>query len=122
MRTIFIYFSSAFNTTQPHLLIPKLLEIGFAKCPALWILDFLTNRQQFVSVKSGDHAIQSSTLINIQKHRSATGYRSRTNFLFYIYTKDCTSTCNNIIFIKHTGSDNTSIQSLIRSYEDQSCA
>ena len=90
VKTLFIVFSSAFNTIQPHLLIPKLLlDIYVPKCTSLWILEFLTNRPQFVPVISSDHTIQSSTLI---KHRSTTWYRSCADFIFYIYTHGCTST------------------------------
>ena len=42
VRTLFIDFSSAFNIIQPHLLIPKLLDMNISKSICLWILDFLT--------------------------------------------------------------------------------
>ena len=50
VRTLFIDFSSAFNTIQPHLLIPKPRQMNVSKSICLWILDFLTHRPQFVSI------------------------------------------------------------------------
>lgn len=48
-----IAFSSAFNTTQPHILTSRLLE-QFALCNNLvgWIRDFLTKRKmEFCLIK-----------------------------------------------------------------------
>ena len=46
VRTFFIDFSSAFNTIQPHLLVPKLVKMGLNKLVIEWIVDFLTERPQ----------------------------------------------------------------------------
>lgn len=50
-RLLFIDFSSAFNTTQPHILIKRLLEqFEIRKNLVGWILDFLTDRSQRVRI------------------------------------------------------------------------
>ena len=48
VRALFVDFSSAFNTIQPHLMARKLLRMGVDRCTTAWIFDFLTNRQQYV--------------------------------------------------------------------------
>ena len=47
-RALFIDYSSAFNTIQPHLMIEKLGELNVPIYLQLWILDFLTDRTQYV--------------------------------------------------------------------------
>lgn len=49
-KLLFVDFSSAFNTIQPHLLVDRLLN-NFAVDSSLagWILDFLSNRSQRVN-------------------------------------------------------------------------
>ena len=113
VRTLFIDFSSAFNTIQPHLLIPKLLNMGVSKNMSMWILDFLTNRPQFVCIKTGEHAYNSSTLTT---NTGAPQGTVLAPILFSIYTNDCTTTFSNIPIIKYA--DDTSIQALITSPDD----
>ena len=115
VRTLFIDFSSAFNTIQPHLLIPKLLDIGVPKCTTLWILDFLTKRPQFVSIKTSDHYVKSFIIIT---NTGAPQGTVLAPILFSIYTNDCSSIHNNIPVIKYA--DDTSIQALIKSDNDLS--
>ena len=50
VRIIFIDFSSAFNTIQPHIMVEKLLSLSVNKNLVAWILDFLTNRTQYVKL------------------------------------------------------------------------
>ena len=45
---LFVDFSSAFNTIQPHLMALKLLKLSVHPKLILWIVDFLTNRSQTV--------------------------------------------------------------------------
>ena len=52
VRVLFIDFSSAFNTIQPHLMTEKLLSLGVNRNLIGWILDFLTTRTQYVRVNS----------------------------------------------------------------------
>ena len=48
VRILFIDFSSAFNTIQPHLMAPKLLDLDVCPRLILWILSFLVKRSQSV--------------------------------------------------------------------------
>ena len=47
-RTIFVDFSSAFNTIQPIVLVQKLIKMKVNQHICAWIFEFLTNRPQFV--------------------------------------------------------------------------
>ena len=55
-RVLFIDFSSAFNTIQPHLMIQKLSDLNVGKHFQAWILNFLINRPQYV--KANGHISQ----------------------------------------------------------------
>ena len=48
VRSLFIDYSSAFNTMQPHLLISKLNNYNVHSRLQLWILNFLANRTKYV--------------------------------------------------------------------------
>jgi gmma-aminobutyric acid receptor subunit gamma/cGMP-dependent protein kinase 2 len=50
VRTLFIDYSSAFNTIVPSKLITKLRTLGLITSVCKWILDFLTGRLQVVKV------------------------------------------------------------------------
>ena len=63
VRTLFVDFSSAFNTIQPHILIPKLVNYDVPLCASRWILDFLTARPQFVFLKLKTGNFTSSVLL-----------------------------------------------------------
>ena len=60
-RCLFIDYSSAFNTIQPHILINRLQEYNIPARLQLFILDFLTNRRQYVRT---DTELSSATVIN----------------------------------------------------------
>ena len=47
---MFFDFSSAFSTIQCHLLAHNLFEMKIRVPTALWIIDYLTNRPQFVTI------------------------------------------------------------------------
>ena len=47
-RALFLDFSSAFNTIQRHIMVDKLRELGVPQYLQLWVLDYLTNRPQYV--------------------------------------------------------------------------
>ena len=51
-RVLFIDFSSAFNTIQPHIMISKLANLNVSTNIQAWVLNFLTKRPQFVKVNS----------------------------------------------------------------------
>ena len=115
VRTLFIDFSSAFNTIQPHILFPKLTELNVPNNLCLWILDFLTQRPQFVSLKLKNGCFQSSELVT---NTGAPQGTVLAPILFSIYTNSCVQTFHNIPIIKYA--DDTSIQALIKSTDDVS--
>ena len=81
VRIMFFDFSSAFNTIQPALLGDKLELAGVNQHLTSWILDYLTNRPQYV--RTQDYV--SDTLI------CSTGAPQGTvlaPFLFTLYTAD----------------------------------
>ena len=51
VRILFMDFSSAFNTIQPHLLIQRLLDLQVNLTLVLWIRAFLCDRPQRVCVR-----------------------------------------------------------------------
>ena len=85
VRILFIDFSSAFNTIQPHLLALKLLSYDVSPKLILWIMSFLVNRSQSVRFQ---RALSSS-------RTTSTGSPQGTVLspvLFTLYTNDCTGT------------------------------
>ena len=114
VRTLFVDFSSAFNTIQPHLLIPKMLGMGVSEKLALWVLQFLTQRSQFVAIKTEKGQTYESSIIIT--NTGAPQGSVIAPVLFTLYTNDCQSTCHNVPLIKYA--DDTSIQALITSDTD----
>ena len=51
VRVLFMDFSSAFNTVQPHLLIQRLINLQVNNSIILWIRSFVNNRPQRVVVQ-----------------------------------------------------------------------
>ena len=85
VRILFIDFSSAFNTIQPHLLAMKLLDLNVCPKLTLWIVNFLRNRTQSVRFQS---ALSS-------ERSTSTGAPQGTVLspvLFTLYTNDCRGT------------------------------
>ena len=113
VRTLFVDFSSAFNTIQPHILFPKLTELNVPSSLCLWILDFLTQRPQFVSLKLKNGCFESSELIT---NTGAPQGTVLAPILFSIYTNSCVQNFQNIPIIKYA--DDTSIQALIKTTDD----
>ena len=84
VRILYIDFSSAFNTIQPHILANKLIDLQVDPHLILWLVDFLVNRSQRVRYQ---HAISDSKVIN-------TGAPQGTVLapvLFTLYTNDMLS-------------------------------
>ena len=50
VRVLFVDFSSAFNTIQPHLMFQKLNNLHINPFLSSWIFEFLTQRTQFVDI------------------------------------------------------------------------
>ena len=85
VRVLYIDFSSAFNTIQPHLMASKLINLQVKPSLILWLVDFLVNRSQQVRYQ---HAISENKTIS-------TGAPQGTVLapvLFTLYTNDMRST------------------------------
>ncbi len=112
VRIMYFDFSSAFNTIQPHILIQKLLDHASVPSSTLaWILDYLTNRSQYVKITCND------TLSKCIK--SNTGAPQGTvlaPFLFTLYTSDCRSSEPSCPLIKFA--DDTAMMGLITNDDD----
>jgi len=100
VRVLFADLSSAFNTIKPHILARKLLALNVSREIVLWVLNFLTDRRQYVSV--GD---VSSSLISTSCGSPQGCVLSAV--LFILYTNDCRSSTEGISLIKF--SDDSSI-------------
>ena len=50
MLVLFIDFSSACNTIEPHVMVQKLKDLNARNDIIAWILEFLTHRQQYVKL------------------------------------------------------------------------
>ena len=85
VRPMFLDFSSAFNTMQPRLLVPKLLNMKLPSSVILWIFDYLTNRLQYARL----NGVLSSA---IYTNTGAPQGTVLAPFLFSLYTADCRNT------------------------------
>ena len=103
-RTLFIDFSSAFNTIKPHILIEKLLELGASHSTCLFVLDFMTERKQYVKI---DDKTSSTLTINTGSPQGCV----LSALLFILYTNHLTSQTKNCHIIKYA--DDTAIVGLI---------
>ncbi|TWW69303.1 putative RNA-directed DNA polymerase from transposon BS [Takifugu flavidus] len=123
VRIMFFDFSSTFNTIQPRLLGDKLQVAGVDHHLTTWILDYLTQRPQFVRVKGSE----SDRLL------CSTGVPQGTvlaPFLFTLYTADfsySTSSCHLQKFSDDsaavgliTDGDDTEYRGLIQDFVDWS--
>ena len=54
VRILFIDFSSAFNTIQPHVVAHKLTQAGVSAKLVLWVVSFLVERTQKVHFQNFD--------------------------------------------------------------------
>ena len=105
VRILFIDFSSAFNTIQPHLMALKLQIMQVCPKLILWIINFLVERSQCVRF---DGMISS-------ERNTFTGAPQGTvlsPILFTLYTNDCTGTSVTPV-IKY--SDDSAIEDLSNS-------
>lgn len=83
-RILFIDFSSAFNSIQPHKLLEKLVELRVNPFIVKWYYSFLTNRKQEVKFNS--------VLSDIVVSNTGTPQGCVSSpFLFTLYTNDCVS-------------------------------
>ncbi len=105
VRILFVDFSSAFNTIQPHLMAHKLLTFNVNPKLIMWVLSFLVNRSQFVRFQQS----LSST------KTTSTGSPQGTvlsPLLFTLYTNDCIGT-DTTPLVKY--SDDTALEDLSNS-------
>lgn len=105
VRCMYIDYSSAFNTMQPHLLIKTLDRYMVPARLQLLVLDFLTNRSQYVRTST---EISSTITINTGAPQGCV----LSAFLFILYTNDMSMNNNECKIIKYA--DDTVILGLIR--------
>ena len=80
---------------------------------ALWVLDFLVERPQFVFIQLKNNSVSSDLLIT---NTGAPQGTVLAPILFSIYTNDCSTIFKNIPILKYA--DDTSIQALIANQRD----
>ena len=103
-RILFVDFSSAFNTIQPHLMIRKLIDLGVSKPFIKIVHSFLTNRSQYVNVKG-----HCSPHVSISTGAPQGCVLSP--FLYALYTDSCRSTYTGCHCFKYA--DDTALVGLI---------
>ena len=103
-RILFVDFSSAFNTIQPHLLVSKLLNMTVNPKIIDWIFSFLTNRPQRVLI---GQAVSDVLVTNTGAPQGCV----LSPALFTIYTADCRTKESCSLQIKFA--DDTSLTGLI---------
>ena len=94
VRVLFIDFSSAFNTIQPHILLEKLLGMGVNGNLLLWISDYLTQRPQYTKI---GNSVSTTILTNTGAPQG--GVLSPSGFC--TYTDDCRSSYSNCTVVKY---------------------
>ena len=112
-RMLFLDFSSAFNTIQPHLLMRKLMVMDTNSVIIRWLCSFLTDRPQRVVVRS------STTLEVSSEVRTNTGAPQGcvlSPALFTLYTSDFRCTARDTLQVKF--SDDTLLTGLITTSEN----
>ena len=82
VKILYVDFSSAFNTIQPHIMMQKLINMNVNPKLILWINEFLTDRPQYVKLLEA----KSGTLIT---NTGAPQGCVLSPLLFTIYTSDC---------------------------------
>ena len=104
-RVLFIDFSSAFNTIQPHLMVKKLLAMSVNPALIKWLFSFLTGRTQWVRVGK---AISSARTTNTGAPQGCV----LSPALFTLeYSADCRSNSDANLLIKFA--DDTSLTGLV---------
>jgi hypothetical protein len=85
VKILFVDFSSAFNTIQPHLLMQKLINMDVNPSLILWIEQFLTSRSQYVKFNGTNSDI-------LVTNTGAPQGCVLSPLLFTLYTGDCKCT------------------------------
>ena len=107
-RVLFVDFSSAFNTIQPHLLVNKLKDLKMNDYIVSWIIEFLTNRSQYVKF---NNVISNCITTNTGAPQGCV----ISPVLFTIYTNDCSINSEHTSLIKFA--DDSTIQGFIKNSE-----
>ena len=102
-KILYVDFSSAFNTIQPHLLMQKLVQMNVQKSLIQWIHCFLTARMQYVKYNDS-----MSDMIEI--NTGAPQGCVLSPVLFTLYTSDCRAITENCKLYKYA--DDTALLSL----------
>ena len=103
---LFTDFSSAFNLMQPHLLLKRLItDFNLPHQVVLWLLDFLTNRKQRVSVNG---CVSDSLALSTGSPQGCV----LSPLLFILYTDECRSVRQGSYLVKF--SDDTALLSLLQ--------
>ncbi len=105
VRILFVDFSSAFNTSIPNLLLPKLTQLSVPTSICQWINSFLTDRQQLVRL--GKYTSSTCTISTGAPHGCVLS-----PLLFSLYTNDCTSKDPSVKLLKFA--DDTTLIGLIQ--------
>ena len=107
-RVLFMDFSSAFNTIQPHLMVKKLLSMSVNPALIKWLFSFLTDRTQRVRVGK---AISSARTTNTGAPQGCV----LSPALFTLCTADCRRNPDANLLIKFA--DDTSLTGLVEQDE-----
>ena len=112
-RILYVDFSSAFNTVQPHLMAHKLIKFGVDSRLVLWVIDFLVNRVQFVRCHNSltGQPVMSSPCIT---HTGTPQGTVVSPVLFTMYTDDCRCESAASHLVKY--SDDTALVDLSNSH------
>ena len=95
VKILFVDFSSAFNTIQPHLMMEKLASMNVNSKLILWINEFLTNQFQYVKISDFTSDV-------IATNSGAPQGCVLSPLLFTLYTSDCSCASNSCQLIKYT--------------------
>ena len=109
VRTLFLDFSSAFNTIKPAILIDRLRELKINNNIISWIFQFLTNRTQYVKFQN----FVSDSIITFTGSPQGCVLSP---VLFTIYTNVCQIDNNTVKLIKFA--DDSCIEGFIASDDD----
>jgi hypothetical protein len=108
-RALFIDYSSAFNTIQPHLMLKKLNILQVPGYLQLWILDYLTERPQYVRTS---HETSNRIILNTGAPQGCV----LSPILFVLYTNDLCWKSDSVFIVKYA--DDTIIGALICNNDD----
>ena len=93
-RILYVDFSSAFNITQPHILLNKLIRMGVNSCVLKWIFSFLTQRPQYTTLGN----VKSNILVT---NTGAPQGCAMSPVLFSLYIDDFRSVFSNCKIVKY---------------------